>query len=121
MERLTKAEEPVMHIIWKEQMVFVKDIIELLPDPKPPYNTISSLVRILEGKGLVDHETFGKTHRYFPKVSKNEYRRSVFSSMMSDYFDGSYESLMSFIVSSKDLSADEAKKLKDIINKKNHE
>ena len=121
MERLTRAEEPVMHIIWSKQKVFVKDIIELLPEPKPPYNTISSLVRILETKGLVGHEAYGKTHMYYPKVSKNEYRRSIFSGMMSDYFDGSYESLMSFIVSSKDLSAEEAKKLKDIINKKHHE
>jgi BlaI family transcriptional regulator, penicillinase repressor len=121
MERLTKAEEPVMQIIWKKQKVFVKEIIDLLPDPKPPYNTISSLVRLLESKGMVGHEAFGKTHRYFPKISKNEYRKGIFSSMVSDYFDGSYESLMSFIVSSKDLTEEEAKKLKDIINMKNHE
>lgn len=107
-----------MQIIWKRQMVFVKDIIEALPGPRPPYNTVSSIVRILEGKGLVAHEAFGKTHRYFPKVGKAEYRKSVFANMVADYFDGSYESLMSFIISNKTLSEDEARKLRELINQK---
>lgn len=117
MEKLTKTEEPIMQTIWSLKKVFIKDIIEALPAPKPPYNTISSIVRILEGKEMVAHEAFGRTYRYYAKVSKSEYRKRVFSSLVKDYFDGSYSDLMSFIIKDNDLSEKEENELKQIINK----
>lgn len=121
MERLTKAEEPVMQLLWKLKKAFVKEIIAQLPDPKPPYNTISSIIRILEEKGMVDHQSFGKTHQYFPIVSKAEYSKSLYKYLMSDYLEGSYAHLMSFIVEDKKLSKEEVRQLKNMINKKKDE
>ncbi len=118
MERLTKAEEPVMQLLWKLKKAFVKDIIEQMPAPKPPYNTVSSIIRILEEKGMVDHHTYGKTHQYFPLISKIEYSQKLFKYLMSDYLEGSYSRLMSFIVEDKALSKEEIKELKKLINKK---
>ncbi|XOV92341.1 MAG: BlaI/MecI/CopY family transcriptional regulator [Bacteroidota bacterium] len=117
MERLTKAEEPVMQLLWKLKKAFVKELIEEMPEPKPPYNTISSIIRILEEKGMVDHQTFGKTHQYFPKMSKLKYSQGLFKYLMSDYLEGSYSRLMSFIVDDKKLSEEEIRKLQDMINK----
>ena len=75
MKELTKAEEQVMQILWDIEKGFVNDIMEQLPDPKPAYNTVSTIIRILEKKGMVDHKSFGKTHEYFPTVDKNTYRK----------------------------------------------
>jgi len=79
MEELTKTEERVMQILWKLKTGFVKDIIDALPDdPKPPYNTISSVVRLLEKKGYVGYKAYGKTYEYFPLISKSDYRKAFF-------------------------------------------
>ncbi|CAN0318634.1 unnamed protein product [Chrysoparadoxa australica] len=121
MERLTKSEEPVMQLLWKLKKAFVKEIIAQLPEPKPPYNTISSIIRILEEKGMVDHQTFGKTHQYYPIVSKAEYSKSLFKYLMSDYLEGSYAHLMSFIVQDDKLSAQEIKELQNMIKKNKNE
>ena len=115
MEKLTKAEEPVMHALWKLKKAFVKEIIAYLSDPKPPYNTISSLVRILEEKGFIGHEAFGRSHRYFPQISKTEYRKRLMNTVLKDYFDGSLTSLVSQIVSDRDLSKEEAEELRRLI------
>jgi len=117
MEKLTKTEEPIMQTIWKLKKAFVKDILEYLPEPKPPYNTISSIVRILESKKMVGHESFGRTYRYYPLVSRGEYRKRVFGSLVKDYFDGSYADLMSFIIKDNDLTKREEDELKEIIKK----
>ncbi|UII21369.1 BlaI/MecI/CopY family transcriptional regulator [Fulvivirga ligni] len=117
MEKLTRTEEPVMQIIWKLEKVFVKDIIDKLLEPKPPYNTISSIVRGLESKGMVGHESFGRTHRYFPLVTKSSYKRLIFKSLLTDYFEGSYANLMSFMIKSNDLKEDEEKELRKLIDK----
>ncbi len=121
MERLTKAEEPVMQLLWKLKKAFVKEIIEQLPDPKPPYNTISSIIRILEEKGMVAHQTFGKTHQYYPIISKTAYSKSLFKYLMSDYLEGSYAHLMSFIVQDDNLSEEEIKELQNMIKKQKDE
>lgn len=115
MERLTKTEEPIMQIIWRLNKVFVKDIIEELPEPKPPYNTISSIVRILEEKGMVGHEAFGRTHQYFPIVSQSAYRKGLIALITSDYFGGSYSQLLSHIVSDQPIPPNEVEELKQII------
>ena len=86
MKELTKAEEQVMQLLWKKEKAFVKELIEQMPDPKPAYNTVSTIVRILEKKGFVAYEAFGKTHRYFPLISKKEYTRKYMKNFMKGYF-----------------------------------
>ena len=118
MEELTKTEERVMQILWKLKTGFVKDIIDALPDdPKPPYNTISSVVRLLEKKGYVGYKAYGKTYEYFPLISKSDYRKAFFKKMITGYFDGSVESLLSFMVKEEQLSEANINKIKDIIHK----
>jgi BlaI family transcriptional regulator, penicillinase repressor len=118
MEELTKAEERIMQVFWKLKKAFVKDIIEELPDdPKPPYNTISSIVRILEKKGYLTYKAYGKTHEYYPIISKAEYRKMYIKKLLSGYFDNSLASLLSFIVKEENLSEEEIEKLKAMIDK----
>lgn len=118
MEELTKTEERVMQIIWKLKKCFVKDVIDHLDeDPKPPYNTISSVVRLLEKKGYVGYKAYGKTYEYFPAISKGEYRKFFLGKMLSGYFDNSAESLISFMVKEEQLSEDEINNIRQIINK----
>ncbi len=117
MEELTKTEERVMQIIWKLKTCFVKDIIDALPDdPKPPYNTISSVVRILEKKEYVGYKAYGKTYEYYPLISKSAYRKETLKKIMSGYFDNSAESLFSFMLKEKQLSNEDINKIKEIIN-----
>jgi predicted transcriptional regulator len=107
-----------MQVFWKLKKAYVKDVIEQLPDdPKPPYNTISSVVRLLEKKGYLDHRTYGKTYEYFPVISKAAYRKMYLKKLMSGYFENSPASLMSFLVKEEKLSQEEIDKLRDIINK----
>ncbi|MEM7108623.1 MAG: BlaI/MecI/CopY family transcriptional regulator [Bacteroidota bacterium] len=117
MEKLTKTEEPIMQIIWRLGPVFVKNIIQELPEPKPPYNTVSSLVRILEAKGMVGYKAYGRTYEYFPLVSKAAYRKHMFGSLVKDYFDNSYADLMSFMAKDGDLTSEEQEDLKGFIKK----
>jgi len=118
MEELTKTEERIMQIFWKLKKAFVKDVIQELPDdPKPPYNTISSVVRILSSKGYLDYKAYGKTHEYFPRISKSEYRKARIQSILSGYFGNSPASLVSHIVNEEKLSKDEIRQLKDLIQK----
>ena len=117
MEELTKTEERIMQVLWKLKKAFVKDIIDALPDdPKPPYNTISSVVRLLEKKNYVGYKAYGKTYEYFPLISKTEYRKDYFKTMLSGYFDNSAESLLSFMVKEQKISDEELKKIKEIID-----
>jgi BlaI family penicillinase repressor len=107
MELLTKREERIMDILWAMKKGFVNDIIEQLPDPKPPYTTISSIVRILEDKGFVKHKAYGKIYEYTPAVSKLAYKKFALKSFITNYFDGSLENVVSFMVEEKELSEDE--------------
>ena len=118
MEELTKKEEEVMQVIWKLNEVFVKDIIEYLdPSSSIPYNTISSIVRILEKKGYVGYKAFGKTYQYYPLISKMQYRKLSFSRVLDHYFDDSVENLLSFMVKEKKLSAKDIQKIEQLIKK----
>jgi len=98
MSILTKAEEQVMHHLWALERAFVKDILAAMPDPKPAYNTVSTIVRILEDKGFVGHKAYGKTHEYHALVSKEEYSRFTAGNLVSNYFNGSVKDLVSFFV-----------------------
>ncbi|MFC4212286.1 BlaI/MecI/CopY family transcriptional regulator [Pedobacter lithocola] len=117
MEELTKTEERIMQIFWKLQKAFVKDIIDVLDDePKPPYNTISSIVRLLERKGYLKYKAYGKTYEYFPAITKEEYAKTTFSKLFSGYFDSSPASLLSFMVREEQLSEQDIEEIKKIIN-----
>ncbi len=108
---LTKAEEQVMHILWELQEAFVKDIVDKFPDPKPAYNTVSTIIRILEKKGVVSYHAFGRTHRYYPLISKEAYLKNTTESLVDRFFDGSARNLLSFFVKEKDISIKELEKI----------
>lgn len=117
MEELTKTEERIMQIVWDLGKCLVRDIIEKIPDdPKPPYNTISSVVRLLESKGFLGYKAYGKTYEYFPIISKETYGQNTFKKVFANYFDNSVESLLSFMVKEKNLTVEEIEKLKSLIN-----
>ena len=111
MKKLTRKEEELMKILWKLKKAFVKDIVDLYPDPKPHYNTISSLVRLLQDKGVIGYTQYGNTYQYYPLISKEEYRRSFMNQVVSDYFDDSYKSAVAFFVNEKELSDSEIEEL----------
>jgi BlaI family transcriptional regulator, penicillinase repressor len=96
MKELTKAEEQIMQELWLLEKAFVKEIVDKLPEPKPAYNTVSTIVRILEKKGFVDHYAYGKTHQYFPLISKTDYTKSYFRNFLSGYFSNSFQEMVSF-------------------------
>ena len=96
MKELTRAESQVMQILWRLEKGFVNDVIEALPKPKPAYNTVSTIIRILEKKGFVAHKSYGKTHEYYPLVSRSQYTRFYLNNLVSGYFEGSFQSLVSF-------------------------
>src|ERR1700748_2295194 len=114
-KELTKAEEQVMQILWQLNEAIVKDIIEEMPDPKPAYNTVSTVVRVLEGKGFIDHKAYGNSHVYFALISNEEYKKFTFDKMMNNYFSNSYESLVSFIANEKKLGVQELDELTKLI------
>lgn len=108
MNTLTKAEEQVMQILWEQEEGFVKDLLEHFPEPKPAYNTVSTIIRILEKKGFVGHNSFGKSHQYYPLVSREEYRGDRFSSLMKDYFNNSMKQVLSHFSDSGSMNMKEA-------------
>lgn len=121
-KELTKAEEQIMQILWTLNEAIVKDILEQMPEPKPAYNTVSTVVRVLETKGIVDHKAYGNSHVYFPLITEAQYRKFTFDKMMNNYFSNSYQSLVSFIANEKKLGVNEldelTKLIEDLKNKK---
>jgi BlaI family penicillinase repressor len=112
MKRLTKAEEQIMQILWDLDKGLVRDVIDKLPDPKPAYNTVSTVIRILEKKGFVDHKAYGTTYEYFPIINKEEYTRVNFSHLMKNYFNNSFPEMAAFFARENNLSLEE---LQDMI------
>jgi BlaI family penicillinase repressor len=106
-KELTKAEEQIMLILWEMEEALVKDVIEKIPDPRPAYNTVSTVIRVLEGKGFVDHKAVGNTYIYFPIVKEADYKRFALNKVMNNYFENSYESLVSFLVKDKKMTENE--------------
>ncbi len=107
MRELTKAEEQIMHILWDLKKGFVKNIVDQFPDPKPAYNTVSTIIRILEQKGFVGHTAYGKTHEYFPVIAKKEYTRAYLKNFVQNYFKGSFQEMVSFFAREDKLSVEE--------------
>ena len=118
MQKLTNKEEEIMHILWRLEKAFVKDVLAEIKDDKPHYNTLSTIVRNLQEKGFVDHEAFGNTHRYFPTVTKENYRKKYVNAAIADYYDDSYKSLVSYFANEEKISVDELKEIIDLIEKK---
>lgn len=112
-KELTKAEDQVMQILWSMGKGFVKDIIEHMPEPKPAYNTVSTIVRILETKGFVDHKAYGKTHEYFPLISRDKYTKFYLNNLIKGYFNGSFQNLVSFFAKENSLDSKDIQKLLD--------
>lgn len=112
-KELTKAEEQIMQELWEMGRGFVKDIIDRLPEPKPAYNTVSTIVRILETKGFVSHESFGKSHQYLPRISKEEYKKGITGKLLNNYFDNSPKSMLSYFLEENKL---DVKELDDILS-----
>ncbi len=111
MKELTKAEEQIMQILWDMEKGFVHDVIDKMPAPKPAYNTVSTIIRILVKKGFVDFKAYGKTHEYYPIVAKDEYRSFFLNTMVSNYFGGSIEKVVSFFAKDKNLSVNDVEQM----------
>jgi len=117
MRDLTKAEEQIMQVLWQKEEAFVKEIIESLPEPKPAYSTVSTIVRILETKGFVGHKAYGPTHQYHPLVSKDEYSHFTMKKMLNNYFDGSLKKMVSFFSKAEKIDLAEMEDILKIIEK----
>ena len=115
MDKLTPREEDIMRVLWQLKKAFVNDIIEELPEPKPHYNTISTLVRKMEDKGFVGHKSYGKTHQYFPLISEEQHKTGFMQTTVKHYFDNSYKNLVTFFAKKEKISAEELKEILDII------
>lgn len=111
MKELTKAEDQIMQILWTIEKGFVKDIMDHLSEPKPAYNTVSTIVRILEKKGFVGYKAYGKTHEYFPLIAKENYTRFYLNNMVKGYFNGSFQNLVSFFAKENNLNVNDIDKL----------
>lgn len=114
---LTKAELQIMQLLWKMDQAFVNELIEEMQEPKPAYNTVSTIVRILETKGFVSHRTFGKSHQYFPAVEKEVYVKSYMGNVLSSFFSGSVSNMVSFLSKKEGITLKEADEIMEIISK----
>ena len=112
---LTRAEEEVMQILWDLNQGVVHDLVERFPEPKPAYNTVSTIIRILEQKGFIDHKAYGRTYVYFPLITKKEYTKSYFRNMIANYFGNSYKSMASFFTKEEKLSLEELQDIQHMI------
>ncbi len=118
MQKLTNKEEEVMKILWNLKKAFVKEVLEQMEGDKPHYNTLSTIIRNLQEKKYVGYEAFGNTHRYFPLITKEIYRKKFINSTISDYYDNSYKSLVSFFAKEEKISVEDLKEIIDLIENK---
>jgi predicted transcriptional regulator len=118
MKRLTHKEEEVMTILWRLEKAFVNDILEAMEEPRPPYNTVSSIVRKLVAEGLVGYTPYGKTHQYFPILKKEDYRANAFRRFMDNYFGGSPSALLSYFVEEENVQPEDLNRLLENIKKR---
>jgi len=116
-KELTRAEEQLMHVLWQIKKGYVKDVIDLLPEPKPAYNTVSTIIRILETKGFVGHTAYGKSHEYYPVISKDEYQNFASDKLLNGYFDNSVKRMFSFFVQKEKINVKEADEIMKLIEK----
>jgi BlaI family penicillinase repressor len=110
-QSLTRAEEQVMQYLWSIQQGFLKDILELFPEPRPHTNTVSTILKVLKDKGFVDYRVHGRQHEYFPLVSQDQYSQKSIKSLVKNYFSGSYKTALSFLVEKKEMSVEDLEML----------
>jgi predicted transcriptional regulator len=115
MKEITKAQEEILKALWEVKDGAVSDVLDILPEPKPAYNTVATVIKVLEKKGYVKHKTYGKTNVYFPTVTKKEYAQHVTKSAIKGLFNGSINQLVSNLVKNKDLSLKEMEELKNLL------
>ncbi len=118
MQRLTNKEEEVMHILWRLEKAFVKDVLAEIKEVQPHYNTLSTIIRNLEEKGYVAYNAFGKTHQYYPIITKEAYRKRFFNTAIDNYFNSSYKNVVSFFAKEEKISVDDLKEIIALIEKK---
>jgi len=118
MQRLTNKEEEVMQILWKLEKGFVKDVLAEITSHQPHYNTLSTIIRNLEEKGYVSYTAFGKTHQYYPIITKEAYRKRFFKNAIDNYFNSSYKNLVSHFAKEEKISIEDLKEIIDLIEKK---
>ena len=118
MKDLTKAEEEIMQVLWSLRVAKVSEVIEQLDRKNPSYNTVSTIIRILQSKGFVDYEKQGRGYRYFPVVSKENYRSTRVNTMVDNYFNGSFKNMLSFFVRKNELNIED---LEEILNQSKNE
>lgn len=116
MKQLTKAEEQIMQILWDLRKGYVREILDIFPDPKPAYNTVSTIIRILEKKGFVGYKSYGKSHEYYPLISKRSYRSNYFRGFIENYFGSSYKALASFFTNEQDLTIEQMEELRNYLD-----
>ncbi len=115
MIKLAKREEQIMQVFWDLKKAFIKEIIPHLPDPKPHYNSVATMVKILEEKGFLDHDTVGNLYHYFPIVTREDYQKHAMKDIVSQYFDNSYPRMLAFFAKQQNLSEDELKEILQMI------
>lgn len=118
---LTKAELQIMQLLWSKEKAFVNDIMDDLPDPKPAYNTVSTIVRILEKKGFVSHNSYGKSHEYYPVIERELYLNSYMGNVLQSFFSNSLPNLVSFFSKKEGISLEEADEIMKIIEREKSE
>lgn len=114
-KELTRAEEQIMQVLWKLEKAFVKEVIEELPEPKPAYNTVSTIIRILETKGFVSYDAFGKSHRYYPLISREDYKNFAAEKLLDGYFGSSLGNMLSFFAKKEKINLKEADEIMKLI------
>ena len=117
MQKLTNKEEEIMHILWKLEKAFVKEVMVEIEGEKPHYNTLSTMIRNLEEKGYVSYNAYGKTHQYYPIVNKEDYRKRFMNTAIENYFNNSYKNMVSFFAKEEKISVEELKEIISLIEK----
>lgn len=115
MVKLAKREEQIMQVFWYLQKAFIRDAIPLLPDPKPHYNSVATIVKILEEKGFLDHETVGNVYCYFPVITREDYQKHAMKDIVSQYFDNSYPRMLAFFAKEQNLTEEELNEIIQLI------
>ncbi len=120
MKKLTRKEEEIMNLFWDKGAMFVRELLELYEEPKPHFNTLSTMVRTLEANGFVGHKAYGNSYQYFPVVTREEYAGNTFTGIISNYFNNSYLSAVSSLVKEEKITVEELKELIEQIEKGNN-
>lgn len=117
--QLNKKEEQIMQILWKLKKALIKEILEEVPEPRPPYTTLASLIKKMTNNGVIGFKAYGNTNQYHPILKKKKYKKMVFKNMMKNYFSSSPEQVLSYFIKEEKIDVDELKKWFDKIKRDN--